>query len=222
MKILSVIPALFLIVSGSLSAATTITLDSEPGDYIGQGQSYTYTDENADIQYSRNYDNGITVRINNLPGEPWDRWTLDFAAPDNAEIQPGAYENAERYPIQSVGVPGLSFYGNGRSCNSLTGRFEVYQVSYDGSGNVLSLSADFEQYCGASNAALRGTIVYNTVPPLGGSMKGLEVKRVTCRNRTSGQKLLFNTTSDIFDCKEEGLQVNPGDLIDIRVLGTAE
>ncbi|MEJ2692900.1 MAG: hypothetical protein P8166_07495, partial [Candidatus Thiodiazotropha sp.] len=217
MKIHSIIPSLFLIVSGSLSAATTITLDSEPGDYIGQGQSYSYTDENADIQYSRNYDNGITVRINNLPGQSSDWWTLNLAAPDNAELQPGAYENAERFPFQSLGVPGLDFSGNGRGCNTLTGRFEVFQVSYDGSGNVLSLSADFEQHCEGGNAALRGTIVYNTVPPLGGSMKGLEVKRVTCRNRTSGQKILFNTTSDTFDCKEEGLQVNPGDLIDIRV-----
>ncbi|MCG8041158.1 MAG: hypothetical protein AB2688_18715 [Candidatus Thiodiazotropha taylori] len=213
---------LFAVASSALQAETTITLNSDAGDYIGQGESYVYTDENSVIQYSRNYDNGITVRINNLPGAPSDWWTLNIAAPGDAEIQAGIYENATRFPFQDVTVPGLSFSGNGRGCNTLTGWFEVYSVSYDATGNVESLNMDFEQHCEGGSAALHGSVNFNTTTPVGARANGLDLYKVLCRNRTSGQKVVFTTDEVSFDCKQEGLQVNPGDSILIKMLGTAQ
>ncbi len=205
-----------------LSAETTITLDSDEGDYVGQGQSYLYTDENAKFQYSTNYDNGITVRINNLPDDPYFRWSIDLAAPQNAEIQPGTYEYATRFPFQDADVPGLVVSGNGRGCNTLTGSFEVHQVSYDEVGTLLSLTADFVQHCEGKEPALRGSIAYNPPQPLGADTSGLDVTRIVCSNRTSGQRIVVKTNNKAFDCKVEGLQVNPGDKIDMRILGTAQ
>jgi hypothetical protein len=222
MKLRYAFAPLFLVAATSVSAGTTITLESDEGDYIGQGLSYSYTDDTADIQYSRNYDNGITVNIRNLPNQPSNWWTLNLAAPDNAEIQPGVYSGVERFPFQTPGNPGLSFSGNGRGCNTLSGGFEVEEVSYDGAGKVLSLNANFEQHCEGVDAALRGTINYTTTTPLGAETSGLDIKRVTCRNLTSGQRIKFTTESTIFDCRQQGLQVNPGDLIDIRILGRSE
>jgi len=46
---------------------------------------------------SRNYDNGITVSFS---GDDW--WTLNFAAPGEAEITPGMYKEAARFPFQGV------------------------------------------------------------------------------------------------------------------------
>ncbi|MES9834064.1 MAG: hypothetical protein ABW139_17645 [Candidatus Thiodiazotropha sp. DIVDIV] len=222
MKFQSIIFPLFAVASATLHAETTVTLNSDAGDYIGQGESYVYTDENAVIQYSRNYDNGITVRINNLPDDPSNWWTFNIAAPGNAEIQPGIYENATRFPFQDVDVPGLSFSGNGRGCNTLTGWFEVYDVSYDESGGVESLNVDFEQHCEGGSSALHGSINFNTTTPLGSRAVGLDVYKVVCNNRTSGQRVVFKTDSAQFDCKQEGLQVNAGDKIRINILGTAQ
>ncbi|MGI9202479.1 MAG: hypothetical protein ACR2Q3_00630 [Woeseiaceae bacterium] len=205
------------------SADTTITLDSDAGDYIGQGQSYNYDDSNADIRYSRNYDNGITVTIRNLPGEPSDWWTLNLAAPGNAEIQPGVYEGAIRFPFQAVDQPGLSFSGNGRGCNTLTGSFDVLEVAYDGAGDVTALSATFEQHCEDATPALNGSIVFNTVPPVGAKAIGQTLTRVVCRNRTTGQRIVTTSIdSAIVDCKKLGLDVRPGDSIQLNMRGVAE
>lgn len=222
MKILHLFFPFLFVASASLYAATSINLESDPSDWIGQGERYSYSDDNAIIEYARNFGKGITVKIRNLPNEPFNGWTLNLAAPDNKEIQPGVYEKAERFPLQSSGVPGISFSGNGRGCYTLSGRFEVFNVSYDSSGNVVSLKAAFEQHCEGGAPALHGSIVYTATIPLGASVSGLEVNKVVCNNRTSGQRVMFETTGSEIDCKQEGLQVNPGDEIDFMVLGTAE
>ena len=205
------------------NADITIDLSSDPGDYIGQGQNYSYDETNADIRFGRNYDNGITVTIRNLSGEPYNQWTLNLAAPGNAEIEPGTYEGATRFPFQAVDEPGLSFSGNGRGCNRLTGSFDVFEVAYDGGGDVTALTASFEQHCEDQTPALRGTIVFNTIPPVGAKAIGQTLTRVVCRNRTTGQKIVKTTIeSAIVDCKKLGLDIRPGDSIQLNMRGTAE
>lgn len=221
-KMLLAIPMALLSMHAA-NADTTIELVSDAGDYIGQGQSYSYDDSNADIRYTRNYDNGITVRINNLPGAPSDWWTLNIAAPNNAEIQPGAYLGATRFPFQTIENPGLSFTGNGRGCNQSTGSFEVYDVAYDGGGNVTALSASFEQHCEDATPAFRGTIVFNTIPPVGASAIGLSLTKAVCRNRTTGQRVVVSSPEGtIIDCKKVGLDIRPGDKIQLNLIGHAE
>lgn len=203
-------------------AESTIELVSEPGDFIGQGLTYSYNDDNADITYSRNYDNGISVRIRNLPGDPWLTWSLEFAAPGDAQIEPGQYLGAERFPFQDPANPGLSFYGQGRGCNTLTGSFEIYEVEYDGDGNVTALSASFEQHCEGGTPALHGEIVFNTIPPVGVSAIGMAPYHVVCRNRSTGQQIRKKLDQPFVDCKDLGLHINPGDDIQIRLRGIAE
>lgn len=219
-----VLALIVYVATASVAAAeVTIEIVSDPGDYIGQGLTYSYDDTNADIRFGRNYDNGISVNINNLPGEPSDRWTLNLAAPGNAEIQPGVYDGATRFPFQAVDEPGLSFSGNGRGCNQLTGSFDVIDVAYDDAGEVTALSASFEQHCEDRTPALRGTIVFNTIPPVGAKAIGQTLTRVVCRNRTTGQKIVkTHPQGVIVDCKELGLDIRPGDSIQLNMRGTAE
>jgi hypothetical protein len=139
------------------SAATYLYFNSEPGDYIGGGQEQTWTEDDGIFSISRNFDEGVSVDFN---GTDW--WYLDFAGPGDVELSVGPYENAERFPFQSPTLPGLSVSGNGRGCNTLTGRFDILEVEYDPSGNVVSFAADFEQHCEGDDPALFGSIHYNS------------------------------------------------------------
>src|SRR5207248_1355936 len=40
---------------------TLLTMVSQPGDYIGQGQSYAYTPQTGTFTVSRNFDNGVSI-----------------------------------------------------------------------------------------------------------------------------------------------------------------
>lgn len=213
----------FLLVGAAL-AETTVELVSEPGDYVGQGAAYSYDDTNADIRFSRNFDNGINMSIQRLPGETsGDWWYMSMAAPGDAEITVGSYDGATRFPFHDFDDPGFSFSGNGRGCNTSTGSFDVYTVEYDQDGNVTALAASFEQFCGNSSFPLRGEIVFNTVLPIGVKSIGVGLTRVHCRNRTTGQAVVDRAPiSEIGDCRALGLDVNPGDEIRITLIGVAE
>ena len=91
-----------------------------------------------------------------------DYWTTDFAGPTTARLAPGDYDDAQRYPFQPVGTPGLSVYGAGRGCNTLTGNFDVLRASYNTSNVLQSFSANFEQHCEGAVPGLFGWLRYKT------------------------------------------------------------
>src|SRR6185369_3037631 len=74
----------------------------------------------------------------------------------------GDYTFATRYPFQADSSPGLSVTGHGHGCNTLTARFHVYELQFDGTGNVTTFAADFEQHCEGLAPALFGAIRYNS------------------------------------------------------------
>lgn len=137
----------------------TFSYDSEPGDFIGQGGSATWTEADGDWDVRRNFDNGVSLSFDEVPF-PGSRWDLDFAAPDDAELTAGSYLDAERFGFQSAGRPGLSVTGEGRGCNTLAGEFLVTDVRFDFYGEPVRLDASFEQHCNGteSDPALTGTI----------------------------------------------------------------
>ncbi len=100
----------------------------------------------------------LDQRING--GSAW--WSLDFKAPNGAELTPGPYEGAARYPFQSPATPGLDVSGSGRGCNNLTGRFDVLEAVYGADGSVQRFAADFEQHCEGGAPALRGSVRFNS------------------------------------------------------------
>lgn len=212
------VAGLLLAASCIASADTRLILKSDAGDYIGQGQNYLYTDANATFRYSKNYDNGISLAV--TTPDTW--WYLDLAAPANATLQPGTYDGAMRFPFQDADKPGLSFSGSGRGCNSLTGRFDIFEVTYGSDGVVTALNASFEQHCEGNAPALRGQLSYNLETPLGVTTSGIAAKTYTCLNRTSGQSLIRRSSASLFDCKQAGLQVNPGDQVTVTVNGNAK
>ena len=147
----------------SLAHAQELYLFSETGDYIGQAQEISLNDTTHTFSISQNFDNGVSVQVRG-PGTSF--WNLNFSAPGDNALEPGLYRDAIRYPLQPIVKPGLSVSGEGRGCNSLTGRFDVIEVVYNPDGSVDSFAADFEQHCEDASPALHGGIRYNSNVPV--------------------------------------------------------
>ena len=105
---------------------TSLTMVSEPGDYIGQGQTYSFTLLDGDFSTKVGFSNAVSISFN-MPtfGHSWN---LSFAAPNGLPLTVGTYEGAVRFPFQGPDEPGLDVSGDGRGCNTLTGSFEVKEI----------------------------------------------------------------------------------------------
>jgi hypothetical protein len=76
----------------------------------------------------------------------------------------GTYSGAARFPFQAPDQPGLSVFGDGRGCNTLTGSFTVLAISYGPDGNIASFDATLEQHCEGGAPALHGEFRFNANP----------------------------------------------------------
>ncbi|MDY6902320.1 MAG: DUF4347 domain-containing protein [Cyanobacteriota bacterium] len=148
-------------------ATTSLVMNSEQGNYVGQGKTYNFTSESGKFSASRTYpsnnnsNNGVQVSFNE-PEFGGSRWSLSFAAPFNTPLELGkTYTNAIRFPFQSLNQPGLSVSGEGRGNNKLTGEFSVSQIIYGLNDKVTSFDATFEQLGQSDTGVLTGRIKYN-------------------------------------------------------------
>lgn len=178
MKKINILTVLFAALISSFAvhpsvtqADTLLRMDSDQGDYIGQGRTHYYDLSGADFTIRHNYgdpNRGVEVLVEN-PLSLGDYWRLAFDAAGDVPLGDGIYEGAIRFPFNEVSnLPapknGLSVSGQGRGCNTLTGRFEVLDISLDNTGAVASFAATFEQHCEGLPPALRGTILFNYNP----------------------------------------------------------
>lgn len=151
---------------------------SEPGDYIGQGQTVLL---DSDSNYFREVaDTGSAhVYVNGIHSSEW--WFLDFSNGLNVPLAPGTYSGAVRYPFNPPGVPGLSVYGDGRGCNTLTGSFIVSEIVVGPMNLIQRLAVDFEQHCEGAPPALFGSVrVRSTAPPLVNRLLNLSFAEAFC------------------------------------------
>jgi hypothetical protein len=135
---------------------TVLSMYGQPGDFINPGQ-LVLTTADASFTSSRNFDQGVSLFVQSA-----DSRNLDFAGPTSTTLTPGDYENAQRFPFQASGTPGLSVAGAGRGCNTVSGRFVVLEASYAANGDVQKFGADFEQHCEGGTPALFGSIRVNS------------------------------------------------------------
>jgi hypothetical protein len=149
--------------SSAQTPITSFTYVSQPGDYIGQGETKTLLAPEWSFSAAKNFDGGVTMTMNRM--SPFGIWTVEFSAPGNVPLAPGTYLAATRYPFQAPASPGLSMFGEGRGCNELTGQFTIIDVVYGVGNAITSFAADFEQHCEGMSPALFGSIRYNFVPP---------------------------------------------------------
>ncbi|MEZ5097016.1 MAG: hypothetical protein R2731_13510 [Nocardioides sp.] len=81
-------------------------------------------------------------------------------------LEPGAtFTGATRYPFNDPSVPGLSVFGDGRACNTLTGSFTIHEIDWDPEGTLTKLAVTFEQHCEGGSAALFGSLAWHADNP---------------------------------------------------------
>jgi hypothetical protein len=148
--------ALFLLATSVVQAQSNLVLlVSQPGDYIGQGQTYLTT----------NVAN-FGASLNSFGSQKYIQVTafgfiLQFGGPSGANLAVGTYTNAARFPSNGS-FPGVSVFGNGRGCNGVCGSFQILELVVDGGGNLDRLWLTFTQECECSEAPMTGEIRYHS------------------------------------------------------------
>jgi hypothetical protein len=139
------------------STTTRLSFTSDPHSYVGQGQSRTYTLNNATFQPLMGHAGGylsVVVR----PTDPADTslsWGAVMMAPVGSVLSPGTYSAT---PGGSFDAFMFDFSGGGRSCGSgTTATLRISEITV--AGNELQrLRASFIVYCGGSTT-VRGELV---------------------------------------------------------------
>jgi len=149
-------PGLWQPVAGSTpDTGNFVYLQSDPGDYIGQGQTRTYTPATTTFAVTGSAGQ-LHVVLNGAQSQYW--WYGDFQAMSSlALLQPGYYGDLQRYPFHNPVKGGLSWSGNGRGCNTLRGWFVVDRVVYT-AGALSAIDLRFEQHCEGGTPALHGQV----------------------------------------------------------------
>jgi hypothetical protein len=88
--------ALFALSMSAQAQVTSLTMVSDPGDYIGGGQFYFYTPTDGPFSAQQNYARCL-LSFNTPSYEHW--WYLDFAAQNNQPLTVG-------HAGRSASVPG--------------------------------------------------------------------------------------------------------------------
>ncbi len=150
----------------AVAGQTALTMVSDAGDYIGQGQTYNLSPTTGNFSVTGNA-NYLAVRYQN-PNNSSDYWSLNFRSPfDNTPLAAGTYLNAERASFRTLGKPGLDVTGQHRGSNTLTGQFTILQIETSTNGAITKFAADFEQHSEGRTPALRGSIRFNYAPGAG-------------------------------------------------------
>jgi hypothetical protein len=145
------------------SSGTFLYMNSQPGDFIGGGIEHLYTSDDSTINGSLPQGGGLfTASV--IQGDFAHIWFVDIAAPPGEPLAERSYTGALRYPFND-GAPGLAIGGDGRGCNTLTGQFDVDEISHAPSGELLVFDATFEQHCEGMDPALFGRIRIENPPP---------------------------------------------------------
>lgn len=154
--------------SGTTPPSKSLEIVSEPGDFVGQGQQYTFSGSDATFEAFQSFGTQAWFRV--FPREGG-FWVLQFGAPIGQRLVPGTYAGALRSNTFSPESPMLDIGGNGRGCNQSFGSFVVNDARFDGlHGDVIGFDASFEFHCERMDApALRGHLHYtvdSTAPVL--------------------------------------------------------
>jgi hypothetical protein len=137
-----------------------VLLVSQPGDYIGQGQTYVTTNT---ADFTAGYYLFGTQKDVRVGAFGFD---LIFGGPGGAALGVGTYTNAANWPANGA-QPGINVSGNGRACERICGNFQILEIHADGGGNLDRLWLTFTQYCECGSAPLSGEIRFNSqlAPP---------------------------------------------------------
>lgn len=181
------------------AAQTVFAYSSAPGDYIGQGQTRSFTPANADFcAGTTEYDpQQVSFSVNS----PTESWNISLAVPRGQVIAPGRHLDAERTSFRTGRSAGIDVSGDGRGCNQTWGSVNIRQALWASDGRLIGLEADFIQRCESSTAPPLAGVIRWKAPQLslklGGALLGQEVPD-TFHGDTSIFDLFGDTTELVY------------------------
>ena len=140
---LLLLSSLFSAVASASTPTTFLTLHSQPGDYIGQGITQTLTPADGTFSVSNSSD-AVSISFHTPSYSQF--WYLDFGSASTAKFGWGEYDGAQRTAFRSPTRPSIDVSGDGRGCNTDTGRFLVSDFALNTDGTIARLAIDFEQH----------------------------------------------------------------------------
>jgi hypothetical protein len=157
------------IANTSFAAITALAMRSDPGDWVGQGNSYYFDLENCDFGVGEITNTQIRFQLSPHPGTGSSFWFLTFSSTrpftSSPPLATGQYLNATRWPFQPTGQPGLDVWGDGRGSNTLTGQFEVLELDRS-NPFAIKFAVNFEQHTEGDTPGLYGQLRYNSSIPI--------------------------------------------------------
>lgn len=144
LKSVSLVSAVLLaLATSAFGQGSTFYFTSLMGSLVGQGQTVSVSEADGySFSATLNPNNSISLVISS----PVHTWNLSFAAPDNAPLTVNTYNNAQLWPNQTAGSPGMAFTRPGVTLNSIIGYFNVQNVQYGPGNSIQAFDADFQQY----------------------------------------------------------------------------
>src|SRR6266516_3778409 len=82
-------------------ASGSLTLTSDPGDYVGGGQSYSFASPADVFQAASDATNG-SVSIRETSPQFDHNWELDLSAPSGQQLTPGVYSGAAGNAVRDL------------------------------------------------------------------------------------------------------------------------
>lgn len=104
----------------------------------------------------------VYIRVRQKDGGLQIDRSLDFGNADGG-LAVGAYPDAGRYPFAD---PGLDLTGDGRGCNTVTGRFDIAEMTFTAEDagadasvpSLASFAATFDHHCEGTKPVARGCV----------------------------------------------------------------
>lgn len=137
------------------------TMRSEPGDFVGSGQTWAYTTDNATIRTEGDASQ-VTLFLSHYDDLVW---IAEFAAPVGEELTAGRTYPAVYLPQPTPETATMYVHGDGNGCDGGHGEFTVDEAAYDDAGELARFAVRFEQHCDGDEAALLGSIAWQALEP---------------------------------------------------------
>jgi hypothetical protein len=132
---------------------TSLTMQSQPGDPMGNGGTYQFTTANSFIRVTGS-PFGISANINGSN----QAWGTSMNPPPGDVLTAGTYSGTASYN-------GLIVEHDGHQCAPFAGSFTIKQAVFSPVDNSLkNYDATFTQYCGTATGALTGELKYDAEP----------------------------------------------------------
>ena len=135
---------------------TGFCMQSDPGDFIGHGNSYGASGPGSVTLKAGSAASSISVVLSQ-PTPNAGPWDLGVSMPRGAVLTPGLYVRAS--PSDPTAAS-LSVSGEGHTCSTVTGQFSLEELTRRPGVGVTRFSFTFELHCQGAVPALRGVVNY--------------------------------------------------------------